>query len=36
LKDEFDEAALVVVRVPGPVDDPHLLDERRLARLTSA
>ena len=36
LKDEFDEAALVLVRVAGPVDDAHLLDEGRLARLSSA
>ena len=35
LKDQFDEAPLVVVGVAGPVDDPHLLDERRLAGLTS-
>jgi len=33
LVDELDEAAAVVVRVAGAVDDSHLLDERTLARL---
>jgi hypothetical protein len=28
LKDQFDESSLVVVGVAGPVDDPHLFDER--------
>lgn len=30
---EFDEASLVLVRVTGTVDDPHLLDEGGLAGL---
>lgn len=30
---EFDEASLILVRVAGTVDDPHLLDKGRLARL---
>ena len=36
LKDQFDESSFIVVRVAGPVDDPHLFDERGLARLTRA
>lgn len=36
LKDEFDEAALVLVGVACAVDDAHLLDERRLAGLSGA
>ena len=36
LKDEFDEAALVLVRVAGAVDDAHLLYEGRFPRLSSA
>ena len=28
LKDQFDESSLVVVSVPGSVNDPHLFDER--------
>jgi len=30
---EFDEASLILVRVAGTVDDPHLLDEGGFARL---
>ncbi len=36
LKDQLDEASLVVVRVARSVDDAHLLDERGLARLSGA
>ena len=35
LVDQFDETALVLVRVTRAVNDTHLLDERTLARLAS-
>lgn len=34
LVDEFDEAALILVRITGSVDNTHLLDEGGLARLS--
>ncbi len=36
LKDELDEAPLVLVRVARAVDDAHLFDERGLAGLAGA
>ncbi len=36
LVDEFDKGSLVFVGVAGAVNDAHLLDERRLARLAGA
>lgn len=33
---KFDEPSFVLVRVAGAVDDPHLLNERGLARLAGS